>query len=281
MNMRSIVVMLRPLQWLKNLMVYFPVFLSGSLLHSRHLASITLPFVAFCLASSATYIVNDFLDIEQDARHPQKKLRPLPAGDVSNNSALTLAALMFIASVLLALQVSLTFFLYLVLYLVISSAYSIRLKHLPIYDVFCISFGFVLRLYGGGAAFGVYISDWLFLTVFLMSIFLSAGKRYSEQRSLGELAGSHRRSLGEYPEGFLDAAMNISGASVLVTYSLYVINRPHLVYTVPLCMFGLLRYLLLIKSGGEGDPTHALIKDLSLMVIGVIWVFMVALSVYL
>jgi decaprenyl-phosphate phosphoribosyltransferase len=281
MNVCSLVVMARPRQWLKNLMVFFPPFLSGSLFLSRELAMLSLPFVSFCLASSATYIVNDILDLEQDTRHPEKSRRPLPAGEVSRNSALFLAALVLVTSLLLARQVSSLFLLYVILYLGISFAYSLRLKHLPIFDIFCISFGFVLRLYGGGAAFGVYISDWLFLTVFLLSIFLSVGKRYSEQRSLGDQAGSHRRTLEEYPEGFLEAAMYLSGAAVLVTYSLYVINRPLLVYTVPLCLFGLLRYLMMIKSGGEGDPTYALLKDLPLMVIGVIWVLMVGLSVYL
>lgn len=280
MNVRTVVVMVRPRQWLKNLMVFFPPFLSGSLFQSRELATMLIPFAAFCLASSATYIVNDVLDIEQDARHPEKSRRPLPSGDVSRGSALFLAVLMLVVSLLLAQRVSVLFLLYVALYLGISSAYSFRLKHLPIFDIFCISLGFVLRLYGGGAAFDVYISDWLFLTVFLLSIFLSVGKRYSERRALGNMAGLHRRTLEEYPEGFLEAAMYLSGAAVLVTYSLYVINRPLMVYTVPLCLFGLLRYLMMIKSGGVGDPTHALVKDMPLLLIGIIWVFMVGLSVY-
>ena len=280
MKYRALIALIRPRQWLKNLMVYFPPFLSGSLFLSRDLATLSLPFVSFCLASSATYMVNDVLDLEQDTCHPEKRRRPLPAGEVSRNAALFLAALALVASILLARQVSSLFLLYLILYLIISFAYSLHLKHLPIFDTFCISFGFVLRLYGGGAAFGVIISDWLFLTVFLLSNFLSVGKRYGEQRSLGDQAGSHRRTLEEYPEGFLEAAMYLSGAAVLVTYSLYVINRPLLVYTVPLCLFGLLRYLMMVKSGGEGDPTHALLKDMPLLVIGVLWALMVGLSVY-
>jgi decaprenyl-phosphate phosphoribosyltransferase len=101
----------------------------------------------------------------------------------------------------------------------------------------------------------------------LLSIFLSVGKRYSERRSLGEAAGEHRRTLDEYPDGFLESALYLSGASVLVTYAIYALSRPLLVYTVPLCLFGLLR----IKSGGEGDPTDALVLDGSLLVIGLLW----------
>ena len=273
--------MVRPRQWLKNLMVFFPPFLSGMLLKPGMILEGVLPLAAFCCASSTTYVFNDLLDQDQDACHPEKCRRPLPAGEITRNAALSLAALLLLAALFLAWRVSNLFLLYVVLYLAISTAYSLRLKHMPIFDIFCIAFGFVLRLYGGGAAFRVYISDWLFLTVFLLSIFLSVGKRYSEKRSLGVLAADHRPALNEYPEGLLDAAMCLSGAAVLVTYSIYVINKPLLVYTVPLCLFGLLRYLMMIKSGGDGDPTDALTKDRLLLVVGIIWGLMVGLSVYL
>jgi hypothetical protein len=98
---------------------------------------------------------------------------------------------------------------------------------------------------------------------------------------LGAAAGDHRHTLNEYPEGFLGTLMSLSGAAVLVTYSLYVINRPLLVYTVPLCLFGLLRYMFMINSGSDGDPTSALTKDKLLLFVGIIWTFMVGLSVYL
>jgi 4-hydroxybenzoate polyprenyltransferase len=272
--------LLRPHQWLKNLMLFFPPFLSGALFYPGMLARGLFPLVAFCCASSATYVINDIFDQESDSRHPRKRFRPLPAGDVHKPAAFVLCGSLFIAGGLLAWQVSYLFFFFVLLYLCISVAYSLKFKYLPIVDIFCISLGFVLRLYGGGEAFGVFISDWLFLTVFLLSIFLSVGKRYSERRSLGACAGDHRRTLEEYPDGFLESALYLSGASVLVTYAIFAISRPLLVYTVPLCLFGLLRYLLRIKSGGEGDPTDALMRDGSLLVVGVLWVALVGLSVY-
>jgi len=272
--------LLRPHQWLKNLMVFFPPFLSGALLNPGTALRGAVPFLAFCCASSATYIFNDVIDRESDARHPRKCLRPLPSGAVSPASAFFLAALLLVSAALLAWRVSPLFLIYVAIYLFVSTAYSLKLKHVAVVDIFCISLGFVLRLYGGGAAFDVYISDWLFLTVFLLSIFLSVGKRYSERRSLGEAAGEHRRTLDEYPDGFLESALYLSGASVLVTYAIYAISRPPLVYTVPLCLFGLLRYLLRIKSGGEGDPTDALVLDGSLLIIGFLWVVLVGVSVY-
>jgi hypothetical protein len=137
-----------------------------------------------------------------------------------------------------------------------------------------------MRLYGGGEAFGVFISDWLFLTVFLLAIFLSVGKRYSERRILGASAGCHRKTLENYPDGFLESAMYLSGAAVLVTYSIYAIAKPLLVYTVPLCLFGLLRYLMMVKSGSEGDPTEALTKDGPLLVVSLLWATLVGVSIY-
>jgi decaprenyl-phosphate phosphoribosyltransferase len=281
MKILTLIVLIRPRQWLKNLMVFFPPFLSGALLNPGMVQKGITPFLAFCCASSATYVFNDVLDQQSDSRHPRKRLRPLPSGEVPSASALFLATLLACGAVLLAWRVSPLFLCYVALYLIISVAYSLKLKHLAIVDIFCISLGFVLRLYGGGAAFDVYISDWLFLTVFLLSVFLSVGKRYSERRSLGEEACEHRPALGKYPDGFLESALYLSGASVLVTYAIYAISRPLLVYTVPLCLFGLLRYLLRIKSGGEGDPTDALVLDGSLLVIGILWVALVGMSVYL
>ncbi len=280
MSPRTFVALLRPRQWLKNLMLFFPPFLSGSLFHPGMALHGIVPFAAFCCASSATYLFNDIRDREQDARHPQKRLRPLASGAVSPRAAMLLSALLAASGGMLAWQASHLVFLYLLLYLLVSVAYSLLLKHLVIVDIFCISLGFVLRLYGGGAAFGVYISDWLFLSVFLLSVFLSVGKRYSERRNLGAAAGEHRPTLEEYPDGFLESALYLSGASVLVTYAMYAISRPLLVYTVPLCLYGLLRYLLRIKSGGEGDPTDALLRDGSLLVIGILWALLVGLSVY-
>ena len=280
MTMLPMLRLLRPAQWLKNLMLFFPPFLSGAIGHSGLPASGMAPFLAFCCASSTAYILNDLMDLELDARHPFKSHRPLPSGDVSRATARILLVVLFTASLVLGAKVSWLFLEFLLLYLLISAAYSLFLKDQPILDIFCISSGFVIRLHAGGAAFGVMISDWLFLTVFLLAAFLSVGKRFSERRSLGGEAGQHRRTLGRYPDGFLESAMYLSGASVLVTYSIYVMTKPMLVYTVPLCLFGLLRYLYRVKSGGEGDPTNSLLMDPQLLVTGVVWTVFVAVWVY-
>jgi len=280
MKFAILIELVRPKQWIKNLMVFFPPFLSGALVQVGMVTTGLIPFFAFCCASSATYIFNDLHDLEQDALHPRKKLRPLVSGKISSKTAKLLLAALLISALLLGWLVSLLFLLYVVAYLMLTFAYSIHLKHVPIFDVFCISLGFVLRLYGGSEAFKVPISDWLFLTVFLLATFLSFGKRYSESLTLGDRAGQHRYTLGVYPEGFLEGALYLSGAAVLIVYAIYTITTPYLVHSVPLCMYGLLRYLMRIKLGLNGDPSESLIKDFPLLMTSLLWVLIVGWSIY-
>ncbi|MRR56760.1 MAG: decaprenyl-phosphate phosphoribosyltransferase [Deltaproteobacteria bacterium] len=272
--------LLRPTQWLKNLMLFFPPFLGGELLKPGILANGAVPFLSFCLAACSAYALNDIVDRERDRNHPGKKHRPLPSGDISVQSASVLYAALVSGAVFLAWRIS-TVFLFIVLaYLLISLLYSLVLKNLPLLDIFCISAGFLLRLQAGGEAFAVPISEWLFLSVFLLSIFLGTGKRLNEKNALGEDAGNHRKSLESYPPGFLDGVMYMTGGAVLVTYTLYVISHEMHIYTVPLCCFGLLRYMLRVKSGVGGDPTESLLKDIPLFAVGVSWAVIVGWGIY-
>jgi len=280
MNILAYLKTLRIHQWLKNLMLFFPPFLGGALLQPGMAQRGILPFLAFSLASSATYIFNDLRDLERDRLHPQKCKRPLAASEIGSLEGFVLMAFLLLGAVFMGMQVNNRFLVFVGLYLLFSGLYSLILKDWPIVDVFCISLGFVLRLYAGGEAFGVYVSDWLFLTVFLLALFLSLGKRHAERLLLGALAGQHRLILEAYPDGFLEKAMYLCGGAVIVTYAIYALRYPYLVYTVPLCMFGLLRYLFRIKAGRNGDPTQALLCDLPLLFTSVIWVVMVAWSVY-
>ena len=273
--------LLRPHQWLKNLLLFFPPFLGGSLFLPGVWQKGLAPFVAFCLASSATYVFNDLRDCESDRVHPRKQHRPLASGAVSSSFAVALAVGMLAVSVLLGWTISLPFIGWLLAYLGLSFAYSFALKDQAIFDIFCIASGFVFRVFAGGAAFDVKVSDWLFLSVLLLAIFLSCGKRLSEKQLLGEASADHRKVLGGYPPGTLEGFMYISGAAVLVTYTLYVITNHRLVYTAPLCCFGLFRYILIIKRGESGDPTDSLLKDPVMFLVGAAWTVMVGVSLYL
>ncbi|MBK5276965.1 MAG: decaprenyl-phosphate phosphoribosyltransferase [Desulfuromonadales bacterium] len=274
--------LLRIHQWLKNLMLFFPPFLGGTFFSDCLVPRALLPFIAFCTASSATYILNDLFDKENDRHHPEKRTRPIASGGVSAVPALLLVAVLLVCSVLLAWNVSSMFLLMLAVYFVVSLAYSVKLKEIVLVDIFCISAGFLLRLQAGGVAFNVPISEWLFLSVFLLSVFLSTGKRLAEKQRLGDVEHHHRKALLAYPKGFLDGIMYMTGSAVLVTYAMYVISRhsPLLLYSVPLCCFGLLRYILRVQTGKGGDPTESLTQDVPLLIVGVVWAFLVGWGIY-
>lgn len=261
-------------------MLYFPPFLGGQILGHDLLWRGVMPLLSFCLASSSTYIFNDYRDRHNDAHHPRKYQRPLVTGAVSARSALLLAAASLALSLYLAAGAGPTFFLILVAYLVVTICYSLRLKELPVVDLFCIAAGFLLRLEAGGVVFGIAISDWLFLSVFLLAVFLATGKRLGEKGSLGEKAGGHRKALLGYPDGFLQGTMYLTGGAVLVTYTQYVIARHVMVYTVPLCCFGLLRFIMRVQGGQGGDPTESLLRDAPLFMIGLLWAAMVGWGIY-
>ncbi len=239
-----------------------------------------MAFIAFCLVSSAGYIFNDLLDRERDLHHPEKRLRPLPSGAVSVVGASCFAALLFVSGLVSAGLVSKKILLLILVYGLISFLYTLTLKSLPVIDLFCIAAGFLIRLQAGGELFQISISSWLFLTVFLLAVFLSTGKRLSESQTLGDCAGEHRASLVCYPPGFLAGTMYMTGSTVLMTYAMYVVHKPKLLYTVPLCLFGLLRFMLRVSSGKGGDPTEALLKDWILFLVSLVWLLMVVWSIY-
>jgi decaprenyl-phosphate phosphoribosyltransferase len=280
MKLKSFFHLLRPHQWLKNLILFFPPFLGGSLLHGDRFLLGIAPFTAFCLASSGGYVINDIFDRRSDLSHPRKKFRPLPANHVSVGEAALLATFLLCGAFFLGLQIRSNFFFILVAYLLITLIYSLGLKHVAVVELFCIPAGFLLRLKAGGEAFGVPVSAWLFLTVFLLALFLATGKRLGEKSALGEVAENHRRALSDYPSGYLDGTMFMTGGAVLVTYTLYILSKHFLVYTVPLCAFGLLRFILLVKEGQQGDPTDALVKDPFLFLVGLTWMGMVYWGIY-
>lgn len=282
MKITPFIKLLRPIQWLKNLMLLFPPFLGGVFFKHGFVLTVFLPVASFCIASSAIYILNDLIDCKVDKEHPLKQFRPLPSGEIDIKHAKILAGLLFVLGVSLAASVSVNFVALLLGYLSISACYSLILKNYPLVDLFCIASGFILRLLAGGEAFGINISEWLFLTVFLLSLFLSTGKRYSEKLSLGINAGFHRKVLYAYPDGFLDGLLFMTGSAVLVTYTMYVISSHSalLLYSVPLCCFGLLRYILRIQTGKGGDPTESLTRDLPLLAVGILWTVLVGWGIY-
>jgi 4-hydroxybenzoate polyprenyltransferase len=261
-------------------MLYFPPFLGGILLNQGIAKNGIVPFVVFSLISSAGYIFNDLMDRKTDLNHPRKSTRPIASGRVPVKTAQILAGILTASAIALAISINKMFVMIVFAYLAVSIAYSCCLKNIPVVDLFCIATGFLFRLMAGGEAFDVRVSEWLFLSVLLLALFLSAGKRLSEKQLLANTADDHRKVLAHYPVGFLDGVLFMTGSAVLVTYTMYTLSHRTLLYTVPLCCFGLLRYILRVKAGLSGDPTESLLRDPWLLVVGAGWSVMVGLGIY-
>lgn len=270
---------MRPTQWVKNGFVLMPLVFSARLFHFEDLLKVFGMLVAFCFVSSATYIINDYMDMDQDRVHPLKKHRPLASGELSPIAAFALTGLLIVAAVVmsLAIQTPLECYLLLAAYVGLHVIYSIKLKDLVIVDVLTISAGFLLRVVAGAAVISVSVSSWLILCTFSVSIFLALGKRRHEIVVLCEDAICHRPVLENYSVGLLDQLLQVVTTSTFIFYCLYSvrgmgIQSEKMMFTIPLVTYGIFRYLYLIyhKEDG-GSPTALLLTDPPLLTCVIIW----------
>ncbi len=298
MKPTALVRALRPHQWVKNVFVLAALFFSageqGSLGADLGAVGRTLlALLAFCLGSSAIYLVNDVLDVESDRAHPTKRKRPIAAGEVSIRAALVLSAACVtgalalgwfaggrppgVAAVVLG-------------YMLLNLAYSLRLKHVVLLDAFCIAGGFILRVLAGGLAAGAQVSHWLFLCTLFLALFLALAKRRAESDLLGDARAGHRATLGEYDRGFLDQMVTVLAATTILCYAMYTVDEgtirrfgsDRLIWTVPFVVFGLGRYMLLVQTQrGGGSPTRILLgADGPFLVNALLWVLATGLIVF-
>lgn len=271
--MRDFVQLLRPHQWIKNLLVVVPLMFGHPLDRwSQYTFSILSTLLAFSLIASFVYILNDIVDRERDRHHPTKRYRPLARGRISLQAALTLAIVLFVSGIGLAVWVRPFLAGILMLYVVNNILYTFVLKHIPLLDVFSVAAGFILRVYGGAVAVAVPVSVYLFLTVFFLALFFGLGKRRHEILALVESAGHHRKTLTIYTVYYLDQLMLISATLALVVYTLYTVeSRPTMVYTVPVAVFGIFRYYHLTHNLNRGEPTDELLTDPWILGAGVVY----------
>ncbi len=265
---------MRPHQWLKN------VFVFAGLVFSQNWRDTTLDwrvfyaFAAFCCLSSMVYIINDWHDRASDALHPTKRNRPLASGAVAVPVALVLAGLLLVAGLLLAAG-NRTLLLLLAAYVVLNLAYSWRLKQVPVVDVSIIASGFMLRLLAGTVAVGIPPSRWLLLTGIFVALFLGFAKRKAE--SFHEEA-SRRAVMAHYPSALLDTFMAVTMTATLTTYSLFATSPEaqlqhgeRLLYTVPVVIFGMLRYTYQVHRGHGEDVARDMLRDPWILGAGVLW----------
>lgn len=271
----SVFRLLRPTHWIKNVFVLAGVFFAGDIFNAGILLHVVFAFAAFCLASSAVYVVNDLLDREADAKHPRKRLRPIASGAVPVSLAVFVALACAAAALWTALGVSLQLLGVILLYVLVNGAYSRWLKHAVLIDVFCIASGFILRLLAGTWGVGVPPSQWFVLCTFLLSLFLGFSKRYAERMDATQGASQKRAVVEEYSPEFLRTLLAVTSACTLMTYGLYTMSAntiqvhatSNLIYTLPFAAFAMFRYLYLVLERGYGENLAGeILRDAPLIV---------------
>ncbi|HAL39143.1 MAG TPA: decaprenyl-phosphate phosphoribosyltransferase [Polaromonas sp.] len=266
--------LMRPHQWLKNAFVFAGLVFSQAWQEGPLALHVLHAFAAFCCFSSMVYIINDWHDRASDVLHPAKRHRPLASGAVSVPMALVLVGMLLAAGLLLAAG-NRTLLVLLGLYVVLNLAYSWRLKQVPVVDVSIIASGFMLRLLAGTVAVGIPPSRWLLLTGMFMALFLGFSKRKAETF---HQQASQRAVLAHYPAALLDTFMAVTMTATLTTYSLFATSPEaqlqhgeRLLYTVPVVIFGMLRYTYQVHRGRGEDVVRDLLRDPWILAAGALW----------
>jgi len=285
----SYLVMLRPYQWVKNLLVFSGLIFSTSLFKSDVIGASLASFGIFCLASSGIYILNDLRDIESDMRHPAKKNRPITSGKVSKISAFVIMGLLLPSALMFSYLLDKSLFFIIIVYIGLNIAYSFGLKNIVILDALIVASGFLLRAFAGCVVIHVNVTPWLFICTLSLALILSFGKRRNEMNILKTEAGDHRETLQYYNIQLLDIILTICSSTAIGTYSLYTMagetvlrfGNQKLILTTPFVMYGVFRYLFLIYTENKGgDPTKLLVRDIPMIINGILWMISVGYIIY-
>ena len=274
-QLRAVVALMRPHQWLKNLFIFLPMFFDRHLTDVRMLGASVLAFVAYSLAASGIYCFNDIWDAEADKLHPEKCKRPVACGLLSKGAAGVLALVCFVAAIATPLTVDLIgggnrLIAILLIYILLNLAYCMKLKQIALVDVFIIAAGFDLRILAGGAATGVYLSHWIVLMTFLLALFLAFAKRRDDVVLYNETGQKARKNVNRYTLDFMNQAISVVASVTMVCYIMYTVSEevvqhtgsPYLYITAVFVLAGLMRYLqLTIVDVKSGSPTKVLMRD--------------------
>jgi len=278
----------RPKQWAKNVLVFVAPAAAGVLTQPLELRLTLQGFVAFCMVSSATYLLNDVLDVESDRRHPKKRLRPIASGAVPIPAAIATAVVLFIAGVALAAFTNWTLAGIVAGYAVLTTAYSLFLKQVAVLDLVILSAGFILRLLGGAYAAGVEVSEWFLLVSLFGSLFIAGAKRFAEKQELGDEAAALRPTLGAYSVEYLGFVRSVAAAAVMICYCQWAVESgnsgryatPWVQLSIIPFVIAILRYALLVDHGEGSAPEEVLSSDRQMQLMGGLLVLCLFLAVY-
>lgn len=268
--MKDYIKLLRCKHYIKNVLIFLPMFFAEELFNGYKLKNAFWGFIAFCMVSSAVYILNDLKDLEKDRNHPTKKDRPLASGKVSPKTGRGYIVACGLISVVISLYLkNVTAAFLLILYFILNLAYSMKLKNIPIIDVVILASGFVIRTFYGGIITEIEISKWLYLLIVVGSLYMGLGKRYGEIKQQTD----SRDVLKWYNVPFLKQNMYVCVALADVFYALWTIEMSDLriSWTVPIFIVLLMCYSLIVEGGSDGDPVEVILHNK--MLISIILVY--------
>jgi 4-hydroxybenzoate polyprenyltransferase len=283
----------RPIHWVKNLTLFAPLVFTGTLLVPGYFNRVILAFIIFCLASSATYIFNDILDVKMDRLHPIKRFRPIASGALPVPLALIIYFGLVLISIFFAAKFNSLFLFIILTYLFVQILYSLFLKKLAIIDILLIAAGFLFRIYAGAFVINAHLSVWFLLCVISLALFLASGKRRAELGIIANTEAKTRESLSKYSKPLLDSFVTMFGNAAWMSWALFTffesprasvpfwlflaeiskattINKL-LMITIPLVIFGIMRYESIIFEDRSESPEKVLISDRGLIVSVLLW----------
>ena len=292
----------RPVHWIKNLSIFAALIFTGTLFIPYYVKTVVLAFIAFGLATSSTYVFNDIIDIKSDRLHPIKKSRPIASGRLSIPLALVETAVLAITALWLAHAQNELFFIAVLGYLILQILYSLVLKNLAVVDILVIASGFILRIYAGAFVINAHLSVWFLLCVISVALFLASGKRRAELNSIQNTGQLTRKSLSRYPRELLNSYVTMFGNAAWMSWSLFTffespkaslpvwlflaeiskattVNKL-MMFTIPIAIFGIMRYERLIFDERSEAPEKLLLTDFPLVASVSIWVVLVVWILY-
>lgn len=288
--MKHYIRLARPEQWVKNIFLFLPLFFDHKFTDPKLFGLTIAGALAFSLMASGIYILNDYFDREADRKHPTKRNRPLASGKAKVVPSIVLMCFLWLGGLAICFFLPVTFSIILGIYLVVNLGYNFGLKHVPLLDVFVLSSGYLMRVYGGGLISDIEPSAWLGIMTFFMALFLALAKRRDDMVIYVEFGTKSRKVLDGYNLQFLNVGLAIMASVIIVAYAMYTINpetlmrfkSPHLYLTIIPVVLGLLRYLqITFVEKNSGSPTQVFYKDTFLQLVVVSWAVLLYLLIYL
>jgi|DewCreStandDraft_4_1066084.scaffolds.fasta_scaffold01934_9 4-hydroxybenzoate polyprenyltransferase len=278
--------LLRIKQWIKNLLIYIALIFTNNLFNLKLFLITTIGFFLLCFAASSIYILNDIKDAKEDRHHPNKKHRPIASDRIKPDLALSISIILLLTSLFGSFIIEKNFFIVILVYILLSVAYTFKLKHLVILDILTVASNYVIRAISGAIIINVAISPWLLICTSLLALFVILGKRRYELSLASAI--KHRKILEEYSIPLLDEMISVTTASTISAYALYTftsetaLRHNYLLLTIPFVLYGIFRYLYLIhKKNMGGSPENIFLKDLPTIINIILWIMTIVIIVYL